>query len=58
MTFIDLLHIVSLLFAMLLFRTINRLLDKLFIVRRQLDRVRESRDNWRDIATLRTEKKP
>lgn len=58
MTLVDLLHIVTVLFILFLFRTINSLLDKLFIARRQLECVRESRDNWRDIATLRTEKKP
>lgn len=58
MTLIYLLHIVVVLCILLLLHTINTLLDKLYLARRQLDRVMDSRDSWRNIATLRTEKKP
>jgi hypothetical protein len=58
MTYVTLIHFLALLFILFLFRVVNNLLNKLVMLSRQMDRMRDSRDNWRDIATLRSEKKP
>lgn len=57
MTYADFLHIFTVLSILLLFMTISSLLDKLNMLDRQLDRMRISRDNWRDIARQVREKK-
>ena len=57
MTITPLACLVLLLFILLLFNLIRRLLDKLVMAHRQLDSMRDSRDKWREIANLRQEQK-